>query len=133
MEHLEGTFFSINNQLKSAVEGLRRSNSSSQVDRAREREDISGDNLFESRSRPRRLGDSRQYDSSSSSDGELSDRSSVASSINKTSRTCTHQKLPPLLENRHGRCGLAGLKRLLIDRNGATKRDWSKCFLNYRV
>ena len=55
MEHLEGTFFSVTNQLKSAIEGLRPSNSSSQVDRAREREDISGDNLYESRSRPRLL------------------------------------------------------------------------------
>ena len=51
MEHLEGTFFSVTNQLKSAIECLRPSNSSSQVESAREREDSSGDNLYESRSR----------------------------------------------------------------------------------
>ena len=98
IEHLEGTFFSVANQLKSALEGLRPSSNSSEVDRGREREDSSGDNLYESRSRPRRLGD-----------------------------------YPLLLEKRYGRCGLIGLKRLLIHRNGATKRDWIKCFPNYRV
>ena len=45
MEHLEGTFFSVTDQLKNAIEGLRPSNSSSQVDSARERENSSGANL----------------------------------------------------------------------------------------
>lgn len=93
MKRLEGTFFSVTNQLKSAIEGLRPSNSSSQTNSTREREDGSGENLYEPRSRSRLS--SREYESSSSSEEEQSDRSVLTSSNNRTSRTCSKPKLPP--------------------------------------
>ena len=99
MERLEGTFFSVTNQLKCAIEGLRPSNNISQShstrDSSRERDDRGADGLYENNSGSRRLGN-RQYESSSSSEDEMSDRSSVKSSHNRTSRsTCSHPKLPP--------------------------------------
>ena len=52
MKRLEGTFFSVTNQLKSAIEGLRPSNSNSQTDSRREREGGSNEKLYETCSRP---------------------------------------------------------------------------------
>ncbi|MEW8548674.1 MAG: hypothetical protein AB2693_34670, partial [Candidatus Thiodiazotropha sp.] len=91
MQRLEGTFFSVTNQLKSAIEGLQPSNSSSQIHSAKER-DSSGDNLYETHTRA--IG-SRRYESSSSSEDECSDKSAAPSSNNRTSRTCSKPKLPP--------------------------------------
>ena len=93
MKRLEGTFFSVTNQLKSAIEGLRPSNSNSQTDSRREREGGSNEKLYETCSRP--ILSSREYESSSSSEEEHSDRSALTSSNNRTSRTCSKPKLPP--------------------------------------
>ncbi|MEW8546514.1 MAG: zinc finger CCHC domain-containing protein [Candidatus Thiodiazotropha sp.] len=97
MEHLEGTFQLVTNQLKSAIETLRPSNSNSQQENERSRGDNSDNNgevLLERNTHPNR----RRLPSDTSSESEDSDSTlSVISSRDniRNRHTSKHPRLPP--------------------------------------
>lgn len=98
MEHLEGSFFSVTNQLKSAIETLRPSNNNTQQENERSRGDNNGAEALSERNTHSNRNNTYRLQSDSSSESDDSDSTLSVISLRDNTRnrhTSKHPRLPP--------------------------------------
>lgn len=133
MAHLEGTFTSVTNELKSAIESLRPSNNQSDVNMRDSRERNARESLPERVSN--RTHSSRQNIDTSSESNDSDERSSVLSSRSsvRNRKISRHPKLPHLTGKETWKVWFNRFEEVANRQNWSEEETWMKCCHGYRV